>query len=203
MTITVFGKPPTRALRVTWMLEEMGLPYEVRPVNFAEKGSDTDFMAANPAGLLPAMTDGDVAMGESVAMMQYLAARYGPTPLAPAADAANHAKYLQFLHFGEASLAAPLNVVVASRFFAPDDQKANFGSTAALEMTLRRSVLVIDQLGKSPFMAGNEFTAADISVGYAFYVMEKLGIGERLDPRLKAYQSMLEQRPAFQRATAR
>jgi len=54
MTITVFGKPPTRAVRVTWMLEEMGLPYEVRPVDLASKSADLDFMAANPAGLIPA-----------------------------------------------------------------------------------------------------------------------------------------------------
>ncbi len=202
MTITVFGKPPTRALRVVWMLEEMGLPYEVRPVDFAKRTADEDFMAANPAGLLPAMTDGEVSMCESVAMLEYLASRHGPTPLAVDVKAANYPKYLQFLHFGEASLAAPLNVVVAPRFMAPEDQKDNWGSEAAGNMSLGRSVLVVDQLGKSPYMAGEHFTAADISVGYGLYIMDRLGLGDRLDPKLKAYSAMLQERPAFQRAMA-
>ena len=202
MTITVFGKPPTRALRVLWMLEEMGLPYEVRPVDFRRAREDKDFIAANPAGLIPAMVDGEVAMGESTAMLQYLASRYGPTPLEPAPGAENYPKYLQMLHFGAASLTAPLNVLVATRVMAPEEHKSNWGATAATEMCLRRSALATDQLGKSQYMAGDAFTAADISVGYGLYVMGVLGLGERLDPALQAYAAKLQERPAFQRAMA-
>jgi glutathione S-transferase len=202
MTITVFGKPPTRALRVIWMLEEMGLPYETRQVDFRNASKDPDFMAANPAGLIPAMVDGEVAMGESVAILEYLASRYGPTPLAPEPGAANYPKYLQFLHFGEASLTAPINVFVATRFMAPEDQKSNWGSNIAVEMCLRRSVLAKDQLSRTPYLAGEAFTAADISVGYGLHVMGVLGLGDRIDPDLTAYLDRLKERPAFQRAAA-
>jgi glutathione S-transferase len=202
MTITVFGKPPTRALRVIWMLEELGLAYETRSVDFRNARRDEEFMAANPAALIPAMVDGDVTMSESTAILEYLGARYGPTPLAVKPDAPNYPKYLQFLHFGEASLCGPLNVVVASRFMAPDDQKANWGATAAAEMCIRRSVLARTQLEQAPYMAGEEFTAADISVGYGLHVLGFLGLGERLDPALRDYLAKLQERPAFQRASA-
>jgi glutathione S-transferase len=202
MTITVFGKPPTRALRVIWMLEELGLPYEARGVDFRNASKDADFMAANPAALIPAIVDGDVTMSESTAILEYLAARHGPTPLAPRPDAPNYPKYLQFLHFGEASLCGPLNVVVISRFMAPEDQKTNWGATAAADMCIRRSVLAKTQLEKTPYVAGDAFTAADISVGYGLHVMGVLGLGERLDPVLTEYLGRLQERPAFKKAVA-
>jgi glutathione S-transferase len=202
MAIVLYGKPPTRAVRVAWMLEEMGLPYGVRQVDFRHRDSDPEFMAANPAGLIPAMKDGDVVMAESVAIMEYLAARYGPTPLVPKPDAPNFPTYLQFLHFGEASLCAPLNVVVASRFMAPEEHKANWGATVAADMCIRRTALMIRQLEQTPYLAGEDFTAADISSGYGLFVMGFLGLADRLDPKLTAYLARLQERPAFQRATA-
>ncbi len=202
MTITIFGRPPTRALRVIWMLEEMGLSYETRPVDFRTAARDAEFMAANPAGLIPAMVDGEVAMAESVAMIEYLASRYGPTPLAPGPDAANYPLYLQFLHFGEASLCGPLNVVVATRFGAPEEHKQNWGAQAAADMCIRRSALAVSQLARTPYLAGQDFTAADISVGYGLHVMGVLGLGDRLDASLKDYLGRVSERPAFQRALA-
>jgi len=202
MTITVFGRPPTRALRVIWMLEELGLFYETRQVDFRAAAKDPEFMAANPAGLIPAMVDGDVSMAESIAMIQYLASRYGPTPLAPAPEAANYPLYLQFLHFGEASLCGPLNVVVATRFGAPEEHKANWGAQAAADMCVKRTALAVQQLAKTPHMAGQDFTAADISVGYGLHVMGLLGLGDRLDPSLKDYLARVSERPAFKRALA-
>src|SRR5947207_547604 len=81
--ITVFGAPPTRALRVVWMLEEMGLEYEIRPVDFAKRFEDAEFLAASPAGSIPGIRDGGVQMMESCAILEYLGAKYGPTSLAP------------------------------------------------------------------------------------------------------------------------
>ncbi len=80
--ITVFGEG--RGFRVVWLLEEMGLAYRLRPVDLlAGVEKDTEFLAINPAGFIPAIRDGDVTMVESIAIMEYLMARYGPTPLAP------------------------------------------------------------------------------------------------------------------------
>lgn len=84
--ITVFHAPRTRSLRVIWMLEEMGLPYEVRPVDFPRHYADEEFMRLNPAGSVPVLVDGDVVISESMAIIEYLISRHGPTVLAPRRD---------------------------------------------------------------------------------------------------------------------
>ena len=81
--ITVYGEG--RGFRVVWLLEEMGLPYRVRQVDLLSGiENDTEFLAINPAGFIPAIVDGDTVMVESIAIMEYLLARHGPSPLAPA-----------------------------------------------------------------------------------------------------------------------
>src|SRR5580698_3430834 len=108
--ITVFGEG--RGFRVIWLLEEMGLPYRLRPVDLlAGVDNDPEFLTINPGGFIPAIADGDVTMVESIAIMEYLLARYGDesksaTPLAPAPHDPAFALYQQFLHLGEAGLGA-------------------------------------------------------------------------------------------------
>ena len=198
--ITVFGAPPPRGRRRRWRLEERGLAYEVRPVDMMNRRQDEAFMAVCPSGAAPGLIDGEVAMMESVAIMEYLAAHYGPTPLALDASERDYPKYLQFLHYGEASLAAPLNIVVASRFFAPEAEKQNFGARLAVDMVIGRCEAVAAQLRHTPHVAGERFTAADISCAYAFGVLEGLGVADRLDEAIKAYMVRVRARPAFQRA---
>jgi glutathione S-transferase len=82
--LTVYGEG--RGFRVIWLLEEMGLPYRLRPVDLLGGELDAEFLAVNPAGFIPAIVDGEVTMVESIAIMEYLMARYGPTPLAPEAE---------------------------------------------------------------------------------------------------------------------
>ena len=82
--ITVWGGQTSRSIRVVWVLEEMGLPYSVRQVDMLAAEQDREFLAVNPADYIPAIQDGDVVMVESIAIMEYLMARYGPTSLAPA-----------------------------------------------------------------------------------------------------------------------
>jgi len=115
--ITVFGEG--RGFRVVWLLEEMGLAYRLRPVDLlVGVENDAEYLAINPAGFIPAIQDGDVTMVESIAIMEYLIARYGPTPLAPAAYDPAFPAYQQFLHLGEAGLAASMYFVAVSRNLA-------------------------------------------------------------------------------------
>ena len=198
--ITVYGAPPTRAVRVLWMLEEMGLPYTVRPVEMAQRFEDAEFMQASPSGAIPGICDGEVKMMESVAIMEYLAARYGPTPLAPAADDVSFPLYQQFLHYGEASLAAPLNIAVGSRFFAPEGEKQNWGARLAIDMVVGRFGALKSQLARTPYLAGEQFTAADISCAYPLGFADFLGFADRLDPVVADYFKRVSARPARQRA---
>jgi glutathione S-transferase len=172
--ITVFGEG--RGFRVVWLLEEMGIAYRLRPVDLlAGVENDAEFLALNPAGFIPAIRDGDVVMVESIAIMEYLIARYGPTPLTPDARDPAFPAYQQFLHLGEAGLAAFMYVVVVSRNLAPETERQNWGARKALEVFESRLGLVTRQLARSPYLAGDRFTAADISVTYALEFAQRTG----------------------------
>ena len=111
--ITVWGEG--RGFRVVWLLEELGLAYRVRDVDLlADIESDSEFLAINPAAFIPAIEDGGTVMVESIAILEYLMARHGPTPLALDPGDPAFPAYLQFLHLGEAGLAMPINIGVAA-----------------------------------------------------------------------------------------
>ena len=196
--ITVVGEG--RGFRVAWLLEEMGIPYRLRRVDLlAGVEKDPEFLAINPAGFIPALQDGDVTMVESIAIMEYLMSRYGPTPLAP--DARNPAfpAYLQFLHLGEAGLAASIYFVVGARNFGPEHQRDNWSAGQALYVFQSRLGLVTRQLARSPYLAGDTFTAADISVTYALQLAERAG-GVTLGEVEQAYVARTTAREAYKRA---
>lgn len=197
----LFHSPRTRSMRVLWMLEEMGLDCEVVNAGFPPK--DAEFAAANPTGTLPLLIDGDVRITESIAILQYLAGRYGPTDLAVGPGEAGFADYLQFLEVGEASLAALLTSLVRTRFLAPADQKANWTVENTRAVYLDRLKLVAAQLERGPFMAAGRFTAADISVGYALGFGEGLKLADGFPAGVLDYWRGLQARAAYQRAAAR
>jgi len=183
--ITVFGEG--RGFRVVWLLEEMGIPYRLRPVDLmAGVENDTEFLAINPAGFIPALQDGNVTMVESIAIMEYLMARYGPTQLAPDPRDPAFPAYQQFLHLGEAGLAASIYFVVGARNFAPEGQRQNWSAGQAQEVFDSRLGLVTRQLARSPYLAGETFTAADISVTYALELAQRAG-GVTLGEAERAY----------------
>ena len=196
--ITVFGEG--RGFRVVWLLEEMGLPYRLRPVDLlAGVEQDAEYLAINPAGFIPAIQDGDVTMVESIAIMEYLMARYGPTPLAPDPLDPAFPDYQQFLHLGEAGLAASIYFVVVSRNLAPEAERRNWGANKALEVFESRLGLVTWQLARSPYLAGETFTAADISVTYALELAQRGG-GVVLGEAEQAYMARTSGREAYKRA---
>jgi glutathione S-transferase len=172
--ITVFGEG--RGFRVVWLLEEMGLAYRLRPVDpLAAVEEDAEFLAVNPAGFIPAIQDGDVTMVESIAIIEYLLARYGPTRLAPDPHDPAFPAFQQSLHLGEAGLAAPIFFVVGARNFAPETERQNWSAGQALGVFESRLGLVTRQLARSPYLAGETFTAADISVTYALELAQRSG----------------------------
>jgi len=196
--ITVYGEG--RGFRVVWLLEEMGLPYRLRDVDLL-KGveNDPEFLGVNPAGFIPAIVDGDVTMVESIAIMEYLLARYGPSPLAPEARNPAFPLYQQFLHLGEAGLAASVYFVSGARNIAPEDQRDNWSARQALDVFETRLTLVTRRLAQTAWLAGDAFTAADISVGYALEMARK-NIGYTFGDDLLAYMARLRERPGFRRA---
>lgn len=201
--ITVWGEG--RGFRVVWLLEEMGLPYRLRPVDLlAGAGKDPEFLAVNPAGFIPAVTDGDVTMVESIAILQYLIARYGHvsksrTTLAPPPADPSFPAYLQFLHAGEASLAGTIQLVGVSRNFAPESERENWGARWMLDQFTRQLGHVTRRLAQAPYMAGEAFTAADISVTYALTLARKFA-GVALGEAETSYMARTTGREGYRRA---
>lgn len=196
--ITLWGEG--RGFRVAWLLEEMGLPWRLRPVDMlAGVENDPEFLGVNPAGFIPAIQDGDVVMVESIAILEYLLARYGPSPLAPAADNPAFPLYQQFLHLGEAGMAAFMFVFVATNILAPEDEKDNWSARATLEWFESRRGIVARQLARTLYMAGDAFTAADISISYALQFAERTK-GAVLNEAERAYLARTTGRDGYKRA---
>ena len=196
--ITVWGEG--RGFRVVWLLEEMGLPYRLRPVDLlVGVENDPEFLAINPGGFIPALQDGETVMVESIAIMEYLLAKYGPSPLAPPPQDPAFPDYQQFLHLGEAGLAASAFFVLGARKMAPEADRDTFTVRQALHVYESRLRLVSRQLAQHPYMAGEQFTAADISVTYAIQLAQR-GAEIAPGPAEKAYIARTSARPAYQRA---
>jgi glutathione S-transferase len=138
-------------------------------------------------------------MVESIAIMEYLMARHGPTTLAPAPGDPAFPLYQQFLHLGEAGLATAAYYVLGARHFAPPGQRDNWTAGQALRGFETRMRLVTRQLERAPYMAGEAFTAADISVSYALLLSKRAG-GIVLGDSVKAYLARTTARDGYKRA---
>lgn len=196
--ITVWGEG--RGFKVVWLLEEMGLPYRLREVDMlAGVENDPEFLAINPAGFIPALQDGETVMVESIAILEYLMARYGPTPLALSPQDPAFASYQQFLHLGEAGMAVFIFVAVVSQILAPEAEKDNWGARESVKLFESRRGIVARQLARAPYIAGETFTAADISVTYALEFAERTGFAT-LDEAERAYLARTTGRAGYGRA---
>jgi len=186
-----------RGLRVCWQCEEMGLPYRFEAVPFPPS---PEYRAKNWLGTVPFLEDeGGVALSESVAMMLYLAGRYGPTPLLPNGDDARLARVLERTVFGEATLGSGINPLLLAHFGAPEADKRGW-LVGAQERRIEQALgQLCEWLGAGPFLAGDELSLADISVSCALGIW--LGaLNKPLPELLVAYRARLAERPAYQRA---
>ena len=110
--ITLYHCAAARSFRPLWTLEELGLPYELKMLPFPPRVLAKEYLALNPLGTVPLLLDGEVRMTESAAIAQYLVTRYGPTPLAVGVEEPDYGAFLNWLHFGEATLTFPQTLVL-------------------------------------------------------------------------------------------
>ena len=198
--ITIYNFPGgARGVRLFWVCEEMGLPYRAEAVTFPPSA---EYKALNPMGSVPFLTDDHgAAINESVAMMLYVAERYGPTPLLPAKTDPAFARVIQMTVFGETTMGAYMNPLMMAKFAAPEGQKVNW-LTGALEGRLGDALsFVAGVLGPNEYLAGGTFTLADISVSTAFDMWTG-ALGKAVPQALTAWQARVKGRPAYTRAAA-
>jgi glutathione S-transferase len=200
--LTIYHVPGTRSVRVIWLCAELGLPHQVVPISFsAEYRSSPEWRKLSPLGKVPAMTDGDFTLFESGAMVQYLLDRYGGGRLQPKAGTEQHGLYLQWSWFAEATFARPIGEIFNHRRVFGEERQI----PAVLEEMTGRVVQCLGALEQAlqgrRFLLGDEFTAADIMMGYSVMLARRVATIDG-QPNLTAYWERLSSRPAFQQATA-
>jgi glutathione S-transferase len=196
--LTIYHAPGARSVRIIWLCEEMGVPYETREASF--QNPSEEFSAINPLRTIPAMKDGDVAMFDSIAIMTYVMNKYGPTDLEVKPNERGYGDYLQYLNFAESGVTIYGNPLIATRYQAPEDQKQNW-TVSFLEKSIERRLNFAAQVleGRS-YLAGDRFTAADIALAYLGGFLKFAGVADRAPQSFLAYCERLAERPAYQRA---
>ena len=189
-------------MRAIWLCEELELPYQITPVDFsAQYRASPEWRALNPVGKVPVLTDDSVTMFESGAMVQYILARYGNGQLAPAVDHPTYPQYLQWSWFAEATLARPAGEIVNHRRAFPGPEEI----PAVLQEMQERVGLSVEAVAQTvsqtPYLLGDEFSAADIMMGYSLHIAEMVA-SEFMPNTIQPYWQSLKSRPGFKIAAA-
>jgi len=200
--VTLFHCLSARSFRPLWALEELVLPYELRVLPFPPRVHDKGFFAHNPLGTVPLLVDGATRISESAAACQYLAARYDPSGLDVGAAEPEFGAYLNYLHFGEATLTFPQTLVLRYRHFEPAERRQPQVAEDYAKWFLARLRSLEPRLAEHEWLVAERFSAADISVGYALLLARHLALDAQFTPAVAAYWARLQQRPAYQRAQA-
>ncbi|SIR38769.1 Glutathione S-transferase [Aromatoleum tolulyticum] len=200
--ITLYHCVSARSFRPLWMLEELGLPYELKVLPFPPRLEAQPYLEVNALGTIPAFFDGATRMTESAAICHYLAARHSPGALNVETGEPEFGAYLNFLHFGEATLTFPQTLVLRYARFEPAERRQPQVAEDYARWFLSRLRTLEPLLAQQEFLCAGRFTAADVSVGYALMLAADIGLKERFKPAVLAYWQRLQAREGYQRALA-
>ena len=204
--VTVYSAPNTRAIRVIWVLEEIGAKAEIKSMPYPPRKHAPDYFAVNPTGMVPLLIDGEVRLTESMAICDYLATKHGSPLVVPTKDP-ERPQFLQWLWYGESTLMTPLsrlNIVrqVERQFERRGAPEVDALIAGARDHVAERLKMLEQRLEGRDFLVAGRLTLADISVSYPLHLVGMLGIDDLLGPRAVAYRERLRARPAYQRAIA-
>jgi glutathione S-transferase len=214
--ITVHHLNNSRSQRVLWLLEELGLPYEVTRYERDAKTmlAPPSLLAIHPLGKSPVIVDGGVTVAESGAVVEYLVDRYGGGRLKPAAGTPERLRYTYWLHYAEGSAMPPLLLKLVF------DRVANAPSpwpisaiargiagrvqNAFIAPQLKRHLDYMEaELTTHPWFAGAEFTAADIQMSFPLEAAASRAGLNASRPRLMGFLERIHARDAYKRALTR
>ena len=206
----------SRSQRVLWLLEELGVEYDIKRYQRDAKTmlAPPELQKVHPLGKSPVLTDGDATLAESGAIIEYLIERYGAGRLVPPTGSAERRRWTYWLHFAEGSAMPPLLLkliferikVTKMPFFAKPIAGAIANKLLAtlVDPNLKRQLDFMEaELGKSEWFAGAEFSAADIQMSFPVEAAaQRAGLDERR-PKLMAFLKRIHARPAYRRALER
>lgn len=197
--IQLWHAPLSRSVRVVWLLEELGVPYQLEALPLI--AATTPFSQPTPTGKVPTLVDEGLVMFESIAIMEYILDRYGAGRLSPPRGTPAWGLFLQWLHYAESTAFPPLGYLARHTFALPEAER--IPESAAENRTLAARVLEPPErvLSASAHLLGADFSAADVAMGYTAVVARALGLLDPF-PHLTEYVARLAERPAFHRALA-
>jgi len=198
--ITLYHCHGARSFRPLWMLEEMGLDYELKMLPFPPRVLAKDYLALNPLGTIPLMIDGDTKMTESSGICQYLGTKHGPTPLVVGVDDPAYGTYLNWMFFSDATLTFPQTLVLRYGTLEPSERRQPQVVEDYAKWFLGRLRAVEAAAGQGDYLAAGRFTAADVVIGYALRLATNLGLAKDFGPNVAGYWQRLQQRDGFKRA---
>jgi glutathione S-transferase len=206
----------SRSQRILWLLEELGLEYEIRKYQRDPKTmlAPPELLAVHPLGKSPVISDGETVVAESGAIVEYLLERYGNGRLAPPAGTPEKLRYTYFLHFAEGSaMPALVMKLVFDRvenermpFFARPIARAiaqKVKSSYVMPQISRQLAYLESELEKSEWFAGAQFSAADIMLSFVLEAAASRGGMDEQYPKLKRFLGRIHARPAYRRAIER
>jgi len=217
--ITVHHLNNSRSQRILWLLEELGLEYEVKRYQRDPQTmlAPPELRAVHPLGKSPVITEknpsGDLTLAESGAIIEYLADRHGAGRLAPAPNSPERVRYLYWLHFAEGTAQPPLllkllfdRVKSKTPFFVRPVARAIADKalgTFVLPNIARNLDFMESELAKNAWFAGPQFSAADIQMSFPLEASRARGGLDEKRPRLMSFLERIHSRPAYQRAVER
>jgi glutathione S-transferase len=200
--ITLYHCDGARSFRPLWMLEEMGLDYELKMLPFPPRVLAKEYLALNPLGTIPFMIDGETKMSESSGICHYLGIKHGPTPLMVGETEAAYGAFLNWMYFSDATLTFPQTLVLRYTQLEPEERRNPQVATDYAKWFLGRLRVVEAATGNSETLCAGRFTVADIVIGYALRLASSIGLAKDFGPNVTAYWDRLRQRQAYQRALA-
>jgi glutathione S-transferase len=200
--MTLYHCAAARSFRPLWMLEEMGLPYDLKMLPFPPRVFAKEYLALNPLGTIPLMIDGETKMTESSGICHYLGTRYGPTPLVVGAGEPAFGAFLNWMYFSDATLTFPQTLVLRYTQLEPEERRNPQVAADYAKWFLGRLRAVEAATGKADTLCADRFTAADIVIGYALRLAENIGLSGDFGPNVRAYWQRLQARDGYQRAVA-
>nr|WP_137678184.1 glutathione S-transferase family protein [Parerythrobacter lutipelagi] len=203
---TLYTCAGSRGLRCTWAAEEAGIELDLELLPFPPRFAAPEYLEINPLGTVPLLVDGPedggARMTESCAIAHYLATKNGPSELAIAPGEADYAEYLDYTYHADATITFPQTVYMRFAMFEKDKGWAEAGEAYA-KWFWKRLVKVERRLDGREYLCADRFTVADICVGYALILAERVGLDEGVPESLKTYRERLVARDGYRRAVER
>ena len=198
--LTLHFAPNSRAGRIVWLLEELELEYDINKMAFNPKDLKSDeHRARHPLGRVPVLDDGDVRIYEAGAIVEYVIERHKNGGLKPEVSDPLYPEYLQWFPYCEGMVMPPVNTIVVQTLLLPPDRRDETVLGQAQRLLAKALEPVDESLAGRDYLIG-AFSAADVMLGHACFMSNRLGCVSDEMANLKGYVERISERPAFKTA---